>query len=193
MHKRTGKQNLINIKSVPFKNKNRVGLFFRHCLSNETSHAINNNSCKPPRPAWLWDDLLETKKLLSLWPMVFKFSTVPRVTKHRVTQRVTLSLISKSFDFLGTWAWDDCCKRRRATHPKNKFDTPHVWLKKVQSLTIRWRKRIEHTWFDGYQPALDLWPPGHLELGFFACQIERSEMECTVLAFSYVRSKSRNG
>ena len=35
--------------------------------------------------------------------------------------------------------------------------------------------------------ALDLWPPGHFELGFFASRIRRSEMECSALGFSYVR------
>ena len=40
--------------------------------------------------------------------------------------------------------------------------------------------------------ALDLWPPGHFELGFFASRIRRSEMECSALGFSYVRWKPRN-
>ena len=40
--------------------------------------------------------------------------------------------------------------------------------------------------------ALDLWPPGHFALEFFAPQIGRSEMECSALGFSYVRSKPRN-
>ena len=35
--------------------------------------------------------------------------------------------------------------------------------------------------------ALDLWPPGHFALEFFASQIERSEMECSALGFSRVR------
>ena len=35
--------------------------------------------------------------------------------------------------------------------------------------------------------ALDLWPPGHFALEFFASQIGRSEMECSALGFSYVR------
>ena len=35
--------------------------------------------------------------------------------------------------------------------------------------------------------ALDLWPPGHFALECFASQIERSEMECSALGFSYVR------
>ena len=35
--------------------------------------------------------------------------------------------------------------------------------------------------------ALDLWPPGHFALEFFASQIGRSEMECSALSFSYVR------
>ena len=35
--------------------------------------------------------------------------------------------------------------------------------------------------------VLDLWPPGHFELGFFASRIRRSEMECSALGFSYVR------
>ena len=34
--------------------------------------------------------------------------------------------------------------------------------------------------------ALDLWPPGHFALGFFASRIGRSEMECSALGFSYV-------
>ncbi|XP_066016273.1 uncharacterized protein [Pocillopora verrucosa] len=34
--------------------------------------------------------------------------------------------------------------------------------------------------------ALDLWPPGHFELVFFASRIGRSEMECAALGFSYV-------
>ena len=29
--------------------------------------------------------------------------------------------------------------------------------------------------------ALDLWPPGHFALGFFASRIGRSEMECSAL------------
>ena len=41
--------------------------------------------------------------------------------------------------------------------------------------------------------ALDLWPPGHFELGFFASRIRRSEMECSALGFSYERWKPRNG
>ena len=41
--------------------------------------------------------------------------------------------------------------------------------------------------------ALDLWPPGHFALGFFASRIGRSEMECSALGFSYVRWKPRNG
>ena len=41
--------------------------------------------------------------------------------------------------------------------------------------------------------ALDLWPPGHLVLEFFASQIGRLEMECSALGFSYVRWKPRNG
>ena len=40
--------------------------------------------------------------------------------------------------------------------------------------------------------ALDLWPPGHFALEFFATQIGRSEMECSALGFSYVRWKPRN-
>ena len=40
--------------------------------------------------------------------------------------------------------------------------------------------------------ALDLWSPGHFELGFFASRIRRSEMECSALGFSYVRWKPRN-
>ena len=40
--------------------------------------------------------------------------------------------------------------------------------------------------------ALDLWPPGHFALGFFASRIGRSEMECSALGFSYVRWKPRN-
>ena len=35
--------------------------------------------------------------------------------------------------------------------------------------------------------VLDLWPPGHFALEFFATQIGRSEMECSALGFSYVR------
>ena len=34
--------------------------------------------------------------------------------------------------------------------------------------------------------ALDLWPPNHFELGFFASRIGRSEMEYTALGFSYI-------
>ena len=41
--------------------------------------------------------------------------------------------------------------------------------------------------------ALDLWPPGHFALGFFASRIGRSEMECSALGFSYVRWKPWNG
>ena len=41
--------------------------------------------------------------------------------------------------------------------------------------------------------ALDLWPPGHFALEFFASRIGRSEMECSDLGFSYVRGKPRNG
>ena len=41
--------------------------------------------------------------------------------------------------------------------------------------------------------ALDLWPPGHFALGFFASRISRSEMECSALGFSYVCGKLRNG
>ena len=41
--------------------------------------------------------------------------------------------------------------------------------------------------------ALDLWSPGHFELGFFASQIGRLEIECSALGFSYVRGKPRNG
>ena len=41
--------------------------------------------------------------------------------------------------------------------------------------------------------ALDLWPPGHFALGFFASRIERSEMEVSALGFSFVRRKPRNG
>ena len=41
--------------------------------------------------------------------------------------------------------------------------------------------------------ALDLWPPGHFELVFFASWIGRSEMECAALGFSNVRNKPRNG
>ena len=40
--------------------------------------------------------------------------------------------------------------------------------------------------------VLDLWPPGHFALEFFATQIGRSEMECSALGFSYVRWKPRN-
>ena len=35
--------------------------------------------------------------------------------------------------------------------------------------------------------ALDLWSPGHFELGFFASRLRRSEMECSALGFSYER------
>ena len=31
--------------------------------------------------------------------------------------------------------------------------------------------------------TLDLWPPGHFELGFFASQIGRLEIECSAWAF----------
>ena len=41
--------------------------------------------------------------------------------------------------------------------------------------------------------TLDLWPPGHFELGFFASQIGRLEIECSALGFSYVRGKPRSG
>ena len=37
--------------------------------------------------------------------------------------------------------------------------------------------------------SLDLWPPGHFALEFFVSRIERSEMECSALGFSYVRLK----
>ena len=40
--------------------------------------------------------------------------------------------------------------------------------------------------------ALDLWPPIHLELGFFASQIRCQEMECATL-FSLRSTKPRNG
>ena len=33
--------------------------------------------------------------------------------------------------------------------------------------------------------ALDLWPPGHFALGFFASRIGLLEMECSALGFSY--------
>ena len=33
------------------------------------------------------------------------------------------------------------------------------------------------------ESALDLWPLGHCELGFFASRIGRSEMECAALGF----------
>ena len=39
--------------------------------------------------------------------------------------------------------------------------------------------------------AMDLWPPSHFELGFFAFRIGRLEMECAALGFSYVRGKPR--
>ena len=35
--------------------------------------------------------------------------------------------------------------------------------------------------------ALDLWPPGHFELGFLASRIGLSEMKCAALGYSYVR------
>ena len=35
--------------------------------------------------------------------------------------------------------------------------------------------------------ALDLWPPGHFALEFFASRIRRSKMECSALGFSNVR------
>ena len=41
--------------------------------------------------------------------------------------------------------------------------------------------------------ALDLWPLGHFEVGFFASQIGRLEIECSALGFSYERGKLRNG
>ena len=41
--------------------------------------------------------------------------------------------------------------------------------------------------------ALDLWPPGHFELEFFASRIGSTETECAALGFSYERSKPRNG
>ena len=41
--------------------------------------------------------------------------------------------------------------------------------------------------------TLDLWSPGHFELGFFASQIGRLEIECSALGFSYVRGKPRSG
>ena len=41
--------------------------------------------------------------------------------------------------------------------------------------------------------ALNLWPPGHFEIGFLASRIGRSEMECSALGFSYARWKPRNG
>ena len=33
--------------------------------------------------------------------------------------------------------------------------------------------------------ALDLWPPGHFELGCFASRIGRSQIECAALGFPY--------
>ena len=41
--------------------------------------------------------------------------------------------------------------------------------------------------------ALDLWSPSYFELEFFASLIGRSEMECTALGLSHVRSKPRDG
>ena len=41
--------------------------------------------------------------------------------------------------------------------------------------------------------ALDLWPPGHFALEFFASRIGRSEMECSDVGSSYVGGKPRNG
>ena len=41
--------------------------------------------------------------------------------------------------------------------------------------------------------ALELWPPGHFELECLVSRIGRSEMECSALGFSYVRSKPKNG
>ena len=40
--------------------------------------------------------------------------------------------------------------------------------------------------------CLDLWLPGNFELGFFASQMGRLEMEYAALGFSYVRRKPRN-
>ena len=34
--------------------------------------------------------------------------------------------------------------------------------------------------------AMDLWPPGHFELNYFASRIGHSKMECTALVFYYV-------
>ena len=40
--------------------------------------------------------------------------------------------------------------------------------------------------------ALDLWPPGHFELGFFASRIGRAAMEYAALDFSYVVNLEMN-
>ena len=44
--------------------------------------------------------------------------------------------------------------------------------------------KLQYMYLDS---ALDLWPLGHFALGFFASRIERSEMKCSALGFSYVR------
>ena len=36
--------------------------------------------------------------------------------------------------------------------------------------------KLQHMCLDS---AMDLWPPGHFELGFFPSWMGRSEMECT--------------
>ena len=57
-------------------------------------------------------------------------------------------------------------------------------------LSLYWiEMKLQYMYLDS---ALDLWPPGHFALGFFASRIERSEMKCSALGFSYVRWKPRN-
>ena len=43
--------------------------------------------------------------------------------------------------------------------------------------------KLQHMRLDS---VMDLWPPGHFELGYFASWIGHSEMECTALVFYYV-------
>ena len=64
---------------------------------------------------------------------------------------------------------------RAATNP-----TPNP---STYTLELKLKLKLQYVCLDS---ALDLWPPGHFELGFFASRIRRSEMECSALSFSYV-------
>ena len=61
-----------------------------------------------------------------------------------------------------------------------------IWSLVAQGrLSFYWiEMKLQYVCLDS---ALDLWPPGHFALEFFASQIGRSEMECSALGFSYVR------